>query len=96
MEDWASKVTGLELGIWNSGCQSLVNPQNFKGETQGYVVKLPKSGGAGQYCPKIPQATVAPALTQTLIVFWLKFFLMIFNSEYENILTKELDKFVEK
>ena len=26
---------------------------NFKGETQCYVVKLPKSAGAGQYCPKI-------------------------------------------
>ena len=27
---------------------------NFKGETQCYVVKLPKAG-AGQYCPKIPR-----------------------------------------
>ena len=27
----------------------------FKGETQRYVVKLPKSGGAGQYFPKIPR-----------------------------------------
>ena len=26
---------------------------NFKGETQHYVVKLPKSAGASQYCPKI-------------------------------------------
>jgi hypothetical protein len=25
---------------------------NFKGETQHYVVKLPKSAGARQYCPK--------------------------------------------
>ena len=25
----------------------------FKGETQYYVVKLPKSAGARQYCPKI-------------------------------------------
>ena len=28
---------------------------NFKGETQHYVVKLSKSAGAEQYCPKIPQ-----------------------------------------
>ena len=26
---------------------------NFKGETQRYVVKLPKATGSGQYCPKI-------------------------------------------
>ena len=26
----------------------------FKGETQPYVVKLPKSVGARHYCPKIP------------------------------------------
>ena len=30
-------------------------PSNFKGETQGYLVKLPKPAGAGQYCPKIPR-----------------------------------------
>ena len=41
----------------NSGCQSLVNPQIFKGEAQhDYVVKLPKlpkSAGARQenFCP---------------------------------------------
>ena len=28
---------------------------NFKGETQHYVVKLPKSAGVRQYCPKILQ-----------------------------------------
>ena len=28
---------------------------NFKGETQRYVVKLPKSAGARQYCLNIPQ-----------------------------------------
>jgi len=27
----------------------------FKGATQHYVVKLPKSTGASNYCPKIPQ-----------------------------------------
>ena len=27
----------------------------FNGETQHYGVKLPKSAGARQYCPKIPQ-----------------------------------------
>ena len=31
------------------------NISNFKGETQHYVVKLPKSVGARQYCPKIQQ-----------------------------------------
>ena len=28
---------------------------NFKGKTQHYVVKLPKSTAARQYCPKIPR-----------------------------------------
>ena len=28
---------------------------NFKGETHHYVVKLPKSAGARQYCSKIPR-----------------------------------------
>ena len=46
-------MLGLALGILKRGCQLLVNPQ-FKGKTQRYVVKLPKSAGAGQYCPKIP------------------------------------------
>ena len=27
---------------------------NFRGEAQHFVVKLPKSAGARQYCPKIP------------------------------------------
>ena len=30
----------------------------FKGKTQHYVVKLPKSVGARQYCPKIPQVPI--------------------------------------
>ena len=46
-------VTGLELGIWNSGCQSLVNHQNSRVKHNIYVVKLPKSVGARHYCPKI-------------------------------------------
>ena len=83
---WHIYIAGLELGIWNSGCQSLVNPKNFKGETQRYVVKLPKSAGAGQYFPKIPwvpdstfqkfrgcQAPMAPILTQALLSIGLKF-----------------------
>ena len=50
-------LTGLELGIWNSGCQSLVNPQILRVKHTHYVVKLPKSAGAGQYCPKIQWVT---------------------------------------
>ena len=47
---------GLALGIRNSGCQSLVNPQTLiVKHAQRYVVKVPKSAGAGQYCPKIPR-----------------------------------------
>ena len=46
-------MLGLALGILKRGCQLLVNPQ-FKGKTQRYVVKLPKSADAGKkYCPKI-------------------------------------------
>ena len=33
---------------------------NFKGETQRYVVKLSKSVGAEQYCPKIPRLPTFP------------------------------------
>ena len=29
-------------------------------ETQPYVVKLPKSAGAGHYCPKIPRVPGTP------------------------------------
>ena len=40
---------GLELGIWNSKCQSLNSKSsNFKGETQRYEVKLPNSAGTKQ------------------------------------------------
>ena len=35
-------------------------PSNFKGETQHYVVELPKSAGVRQYCPKILQVPVKP------------------------------------
>ena len=47
--------TGLELGFWNSGCQSLVHPQNSRVQQKHYLVKLPKSAGARHYCPKIPR-----------------------------------------
>ena len=30
---------------------------SFKAETQPYIVKFPKSAGAGQYCQKIPQVS---------------------------------------
>ena len=38
-----------------AGANDASKSSNFKGETQHYVVKLPKSAGAGQYCPKIPR-----------------------------------------
>ena len=50
-------LTFLELGIWNSGCQSLVP----KGETLHFVVKLPKLASARYY----PWA-MALVLTQAL------------------------------
>ena len=48
-------LQGLSWEFETAG--KLVNPQilRVKGETQHYVVKLPKSAGARQYCPKIPQ-----------------------------------------
>ena len=48
--------SGLELGIWNSRCQSLCSKfSKFMGATQHYVVKLPKSAGARHYYSKIPR-----------------------------------------
>ena len=45
--DFLCGKTGLELEIWSSGCQLLVNPQNLR--VQQYVAKLPKLEGARHY-----------------------------------------------
>ena len=61
--------TGLELGIWNIECQSLVNPQNSRAKQNIIHIvklpKLPKLAGARNYCLKTP-APLAPVLNQAL------------------------------
>ena len=50
---------------------------NFKGKTQCYIVKVPKSTGAGQYCPKIlrmpgtrgTRTNSSPALYHEILYF---------------------------
>ena len=44
---------------------------NFKGETQHYIVKLPKSAGARQYCPKIPwvPGTLGTRAISSLVIY---------------------------
>ena len=51
------------IKFWKCDCESCVivrethfsKSSNCKGETQHYVVKLPKSAVARQYCPKLPR-----------------------------------------
>ena len=44
----------------------------FKGATQHYVSKLPKSVGAKHYCPKIPPPVLTQALNMHKIVSFIK------------------------
>ena len=64
-------MQGLRWEFETAGANHYSKSLNFMGETQHYVVKLPKSVGARHYCPKIPRvpgtlgirANSSPAMT---------------------------------
>ena len=70
----------------------------FKGATQHYVVKLPKSAGARHYCPKIlrvpgtlgTRANSSPVLQQVCLVKQCKFDFQFFPIVQHLSLTRDL------
>ena len=53
MDSWYTWVFRAWVGNLKQRVTITSKFSNFKGETQFYVIKLPKSAGAGQECPKI-------------------------------------------
>ena len=67
--NWGTKAWVGNLKQW---VPITSKSSKFKGETQQYVVTLPKSAGARHYCPKILQGVVQKLRGQDEVGRWSK------------------------